>query len=57
MTGNMNSNASGSPVLWTREEVEEDLPLDAAVAAILAVPKSEADAEEAKRPKRERAKP
>lgn len=54
MTGNANSNASGSPVLWTPDEVEADRPLEAAVAALLAVPKAEAEAVEAKRAKRSR---
>jgi hypothetical protein len=49
---NPNGNPAGNPVLWIPETTNAAQPLEEVVAALLSVPKSEADAEEARRPKR-----
>jgi hypothetical protein len=53
---NPNGNPVGNPRIWTRDG-DLEIPFEKAVAALLAVPKGEADAEEAKRPRRSRKTP
>ncbi len=47
-----NGYPSGNPKVWLFEGANESRPFEMAVGALLAVPKCEADAEEAKRHKR-----
>lgn len=48
----INSNIAGNPVIWIEPDAETPVRFDVSVGALLAVPQSEADAEEPKRPKR-----
>lgn len=48
----LNTNLVGNPMIWTRQDSNHPQPFEKSVAAVLAVPKAEADAEEAARPKR-----